>query len=88
MEQITLASLDDELSARLHRLAELEGITLNQLALKLLREGVGLTDHKGKPGDKVGSSLDHLMGTWTPEQAEEFNAVLRDLDTFDESAWK
>ena len=87
MNKLTVRGIDDELSARLRRLAKREGISLNQAALKLLRKGAGLTD--GKAGaDTVGDSLDHLIGTWTAAEADEMDAALRELKTVDKAAWQ
>lgn len=77
----------DALNAILRRLAKREGIPLNQAALKLLRKGAGLTDDAGR-SDTVGSSLDHLIGTWTATDADEMDSTLEDFESIDESAWK
>ena len=82
MDQLTIRDFDDELSAILHHLAKREGISLDQAALRLLRKGAGLTD--GKEADTVGSSLDHLIGTWTAAQADELDLALRDFETIDD----
>ena len=87
MNQLTVRGFDDDLSASLRRLARREGISLNQAALKLLRKGAGLADDGGR-ADTVGSSLDHLIGTWTEEEADEFDSALEDFETIDEAAWK
>ena len=87
MNQLTVRGFDDDLSASLRRLARREGISLNQAALKLLRKGAGLADDSGR-ADTVGSSLDHLIGTWTAEEADAFDAALEDFETIDEAAWK
>jgi hypothetical protein len=87
MDRLTVTGLDDELSASLHRLAQEQGISVNQAALKLLRKGAALTDGK-EGGNKVGSSLDHLFGMWTTEEADEIDAALQELETIDESAWR
>ena len=86
MNQLTVRGFDDELSDRIQRLAQREGISLNKAVLTLLRKGAGLTDSAGAPGT-VGSSLDHLIGTWTQDEADAFNAVLQDFETIDESIW-
>ena len=39
-------------------------------------------------GGTVGSSLDHLIGTWTAEEAAEVNNALKDFEQIDESMWK
>ncbi len=87
MNQLTVRGFDDVLSASVRHLAKREGISLNQAALKLLRKGAGLTDGAGK-ADTIGSSLDHLIGTWTSAEAEELDSALEEFETIDESAWK
>ena len=87
MNQITVRGFDDELSATLRRLAQREGISLNQAALRLLRKGAGQADGSAR-ADTVGASLDHLIGTWTQADADEIDAALEEFETIDEAAWK
>ena len=87
MNQLTVRGFDEELSASLRRLAKREGISLNQAALKLLRKGAGLTDGVGR-ADTVGSSLDHLIGTWTASEADEIDAALEEFETVDDAGRK
>ncbi len=87
MNQLTVRGFDDELSACVRRLAKREGISLNQAALRLLRKGAGLADGTGG-ADTIGSSLDYLIGTWTPVEADEMDSALKEFETVDESAWK
>lgn len=87
MRQLTVRGFDDELSSAIQRLAKREGISLNKAALRLLRKGAGLAD--GAAGrDKVGSSLDHLIRVWTPEEADELDAALKEFDKIDEELWR
>ena len=86
MNQLTVRGFDDQLSDSVRRLAAQEGISLNQAALKLLRKGAGLAEGSGKPGT-VGSSLDHLIGTWTEAEADELDAALQELEIIDDSIW-
>ena len=37
---------------------------------------------------RVGSSLDHLIGTWTDAEADEINTALEDFEVVDEAMWK
>ena len=87
MNQLTIRGFDDELAGRIRQLANAEGISLNRAVLKLLRRGAGLGEHHDKP-DLVGDSLDHLIGTWTAEDAAEMNRALEDLSRIDEEMWK
>ncbi len=87
MNQITVRGFDNELSASLRRLAKREGLSLNQAALKLLRRGAGLADGSGQ-GDTVGTSFDHLIGSWTQADADGMDAALEEFETIDEAAWR
>ena len=87
MNQLTVRGFGDELGESIRRLAQREGISLNQAALKLLRKGAGLPDSQGNE-KAIGDSLDDLFGTWSPEEAEAFNAALEVFETVDESVWE
>ncbi len=87
MQQLTVRGFDDELSARLRRLARREGISLNQAALRLLRKGAGLTDD-GRGSDTVGSSLDDFFGSWTAEEADAVEAAIAEFKVIDEEMWR
>ncbi len=87
MKQLTIRGFNDELAKRIRRVANREGISLNQAVLKLLRKGAGIGDRKDK-ADIVGSSLDHLFGTWTAEEAKSFDRALEDFEDIDEPMWE
>ena len=87
MNQLTIRGFDDELADRIRQLARREDISLNRAVLRLLRRGAGLEDRSGSP-DVVGDSLDHLIGTWTAEEAAEVNRALEDFSRIDEEMWK
>ena len=87
MHQLTIRGFDDELADRIRQLARREGISLNRAVLRLLRRGVGLGERNDKP-DVVGDSLDHLIGTWTAEEAAEINRALEDFSRIDEEMWR
>ena len=86
MDQLTVRGFGDELGAVMRRLAAREKISLNQAALRLLRRGAGLSEDVEQPAT-VGTSLDRLIGSWSAEEAEEFEAALADLEAIDEDAW-
>lgn len=87
MKQLTIRGFGEDLAAKIRLLAKREGISLNQAALRLLRRGAGLKD--GKSGyDTVGSSLDHLIGTWSSEEADQMDRALEDFEEIDESMWE
>ena len=87
MNQLTIRGFDDELAGRIRQLASRERISMNRAALRLLRRGAGLGERNGST-DTVGASLDHLIGTWTEEEAAEMNRALEDLSHIDETMWE
>ena len=87
MNQLTVRGLEGELAERIQRLAKRDGTSLNQAALKLLRKGAGLADSSQK-ADTVGASLDHLIGTWSEDEAAELDAALEEFEVIDEAAWR
>ena len=86
MKQLTIRGFDDDLAAQIERLANREGISMNQAVLKLLRKGAGL----GRRGrvDTVGASLDDLIGTWTADEAQQIERAIEDFENIDDSIWE
>ena len=87
MKQLTIRGFDSELERRLHSTARRRECSLNKAAVYLMRRGAGLQADSNTP-DTIGSSLDEFIGTWTPDQAREFDASVADLSTVDEEFWK
>ena len=85
MNQLTLRGFDDELAKYIQDLAQREGISLNRAAMRLIRRGADL-DHGS--ANVVGSSLDHLMGTWSSDEADRIDRALKDFSHIDEAMWK
>ena len=55
---------------------------------RALTKRAGLEPTEGAHGaNTVGSSLDHLIGTWTRAEADEMDAALKQFDTVDGIAW-
>ena len=67
----------------IRRLANRDGTSLNQAALKLLRRGAGPED--GEVADTVGSSLDHLIGFWSDAETDEIERALNNFETTGEN---
>lgn len=86
MRELTLRGFDAELADNIRQLAQRESISMNHAALRLLRRGAGLAEHRS--GGVVGSSLDHFIGSWTNEQAEAMKLALKDLKSIDPTMWK
>ncbi|MCY3547058.1 MAG: hypothetical protein OXH51_13215 [Gemmatimonadetes bacterium] len=86
MKQLTIRGLGNELGRAIHRLANRDGTSLNRAAVKLLRRGAGLEEGSG--ANTVGSSMDHLIGTWSDAEADEFEQALRHFEAIDEAMWE
>jgi len=86
VKQLTVRGLGDELARVIRRLANRDGTSLNRAAVKLMRRGAGLEE--GREADVVGSSLNHLIGTWSSAEAAEIDQALRHFKVIDKAAWK
>ena len=87
MRQLTLRGFDKALERRLREVARTRGVSLNQAALILLREGAGLLEPH-RPARVVGNTLDPLIGSWSAEEEAEFLKVLTAVETVDPSLWR
>ena len=87
MTQLTVRGFDDRLVGALRELARKRGISLSKAALMLMRKGCGLDDEVER-SDVVGSSLDHLIGTWTEEDEEEFLEAIASCEEPDPELWQ
>jgi hypothetical protein len=86
MKALKIENVDDELQDQLEKLARKDGVPVADTALRLLRSAAGLPARK-EPVGKVGHSLDHLIGVWTPDEAEEFRRSIESCEQIDESLW-
>ncbi len=85
MKVITLRGIDDDLSLALKKAAKREGISVNKKILILLQEALGF---KKKNRQLVHHDLDHLAGTWSPEDCKDFNENTKSFNQIDPDLWK
>lgn len=85
MTSMTLRGIDEPLAQTLKELARNQGISLNALALRLIREATGIDKRKRTV---VHFDLDTLAGTWCKEDEEAFLAATRPLETVDNEMWQ
>jgi hypothetical protein len=83
-KHLTLRGLGPELDREIRDLARRERVSLNKAAVRLLEKGAGLG---ARPDDRIGNSLDHLIGTWKPKEAAEFLESIRSCDQIDPELW-
>ena len=77
-----VSGFGDDMVDRIQRLAKREGRSLNQTALRLRRKKPGRKDASEGAGT-VGSSLDHLIETWTQAEADELDSALQEFEKVD-----
>ena len=85
-QQLTIR-YDDALAREIQALAQREGISLNQAAVRLLRKGARLTE-PDRAEDSGGDSLDWFIGSWSPERARELEEAISDFEMVDEDMWR
>ena len=77
--RITIRNVDEDLSRRLRAISAQAGESLNATVLRILRDAVG-----------VDARRERLLryATWTKEEGDEFDSLLREMRTVDEKMWK
>ena len=85
MTAMTLRGIDEPLAQTLKELARNQGISLNALTLRLIREATGIDKRKRTSPHY---DLDTLAGTWCKEDEVAFKVATRPLETVDEEMWK
>jgi hypothetical protein len=85
MRTITLRNLPRELERLLEEKAAASESSLNKTVIRLLEKAVGI--RKPSPGDRRHHDLDELAGSWSPEQAREFDQQLEEQRQIDRGLW-
>lgn len=86
MKAITLRNLPPEVAKTVQQRAKQKKTSVNKAVIELLEESVG---SKAKKKEKVRyHDLDHLIGTWTKKEAEEFDKLVAEQRTIDPEFWK
>lgn len=86
MKAITVRNLPPELARLIRQKAKAERISLNRAVIGLLEEATGLGRQSRK--EVFQDDLDALAGSWTNEEADEFDAFLKEHRTIDPEMWK
>ena len=85
MSTITIRGIDETTAKTLKERAKKEGISVNAVLLKTLKESLGLEKKKRMV---VHTDLDHLAGTWSEKDFSEFQKKIADFETVDKKMWK
>jgi len=86
MRTITLRNLPAELEARLEAKAAERGWSLSKTVTRLLE--AQLLPPSPPLGGRRHLDLDHLAGSWSRDEAEEFDRALRDQRRIDPELWE
>ena len=85
MKAITLRNLPPEVSKAIQQRAKRNKTSVNRAVIGLLEESLGKKQQKK---DKVRyHDLDHLAGSWTKKEAEEFEKFIAEQRTIDPGLW-
>ena len=85
MSTITIRGIDETTAKTLKERTKKEGISVNAVLLKTLKESLGL---EKKKRTVVHTDLDHLAGTWSEKDFSEFQKKIADFETVDKKIWK
>lgn len=90
MKQTTVRGIDNNLARRLREEARRRGLSVNRTILLLLRQATGLAAPFEPPTSEAErfTDLDHLAGTWSEQDADEFDRAVEDFSRVEEDLWK
>ena len=85
MRVITLRKLPPKLEKRLVAAASERGWSLSQTVIRLLEDRL---DEAPRRSSGSRDAIDELAGTWTPEEAQEFDRVVAEGRQIDPEVWE
>lgn len=83
MHNIHVRNIDDDLMLNLKALTLKKSISMNKLIITLLHKAIGKT-----PRTVICHDFDKFSGTWTQEEAAEFEKNTTDFSKIDETLWQ
>lgn len=84
-KSITIHNLDETLSQLIEQRAKEEGNSLNKTIKDLLRQSLGVR----RPGAEAKKRVfDDVFGTWSEEEAREFEEKTKVFERIDPEDWK
>jgi len=82
---MTLRGIDETTATALKEKARQEQTSVNSVTLKILKEALGV---EKKKRNVIHNDLNHLAGTWSAQEEEEFSQNTAGFETIDEDMWK
>lgn len=86
MKAITLRNLPPDIARTVQQRAKQRKTSVNKAVIELLEESAGGEAKKKAPIRY--QDLDHLVGTWTKEEADAFDKLIAEQRTIDPGLWK
>lgn len=85
MNPITVRNLPPAVAKAVKEKARKEKLSLNKAIVRLLEEATGVDRGKERV---IHHDLDHLAGTWSEREYEEFMSALREQRQIDPEMWR
>ncbi len=85
MKSLTLHAMDDQLADQIRRRASEMSISMNELAKRILAEGLGIKTPSNPPHR---DDFAPFCGTWSERDAREFNQRVADMGTVNAEDWE
>lgn len=85
MNSLTLHALDDQLASHIKRRAKESSISMNELAKRILAEGLGIKAQSEFPNREM---FEEFCGSWTEKDAKQFESGIADMSKIDKEDWK
>ncbi len=86
MASLSVRGIDEELAARLKKLARESDKSVNQLVVECLRKSVGMD--KEKKFTKVHTDLDRFFGSWSDSEFKRIQGKVDSERQVDKELWK
>jgi hypothetical protein len=87
MKAITVRNLPPNVTKAIREKAKREGLSLNRTVAKLLAQATGHAE-PGRASSLVQDDLDEFSGVWTKQEAEEFDASLKEQRSVNPEDWR
>lgn len=86
MKSVTLRGVDSDTAEKLKASAKDQGKSINQLAIDLIKEGLGLK--KEKKYSRRHTDLDDLFGRWSDDEFNRISGKIAQERQIDPELWK
>jgi hypothetical protein len=86
MSNLSVRGVDDPAVSKLKDEARSRGMSLNAYLVELIQRNAGIAAKGGR--HPLHRDLDDLAGTWTDEDARDFDESQRAFETVDEDLWR